>query len=36
MEEGSATEGMTNELDGGKVSLIVEGSPVDGNVVHAC
>ena len=36
MENGSTAEGMTDELYRGKVNLVVEGSPVDGNVIHAC
>ena len=35
MEERSTAERVTDELDGGEVNPIVEGSPVDGNVIHA-
>jgi len=36
MEDRSTAERVTDELDIGEVNLIVEGSPVDGNVIHTC
>ena len=36
VEESGTAEGMSNKLDRREVNLVVESSPVNGNVVHAC